>query len=87
MASNGKSARYSNSSNPSSVSSESTSPHFGERIATIIVIPSASAEMRVRKPSSGKSPPKNSTPETNGVSTCGSGIPQEMKFSVTCGRL
>jgi len=56
-------------------------------MATIMVTPSAPALMRVRMPSSRNNPPKNSTPETNGVSTWGNGIPQPMKFSVTCGRL
>src|SRR5207249_6784611 len=72
---------------PSSVSSESTWAHFAEAIATIMVMPSAPAERRVSRPTSRNRPPKNSTPETKGASSCGKGTPQPMKFSVTCGRL
>src|SRR5271168_4066624 len=87
IASHRNRARYSNSSNPSSVSSESTSAHLAARMATIMVTPSAPAEMRVNSPSSRNMPPKNSMPEVSGVKKCGKGIPQPMKFSVTCGRL
>src|SRR3954466_781044 len=87
MASQRNSARYSNSSNPRSVSSESTSPHFADLMATIITTPSAPADMRVSKPSNKNKPPKNSMPEVSGVRKCGKGMPQLMKFSVICGRL
>src|ERR1700732_3999664 len=87
MASHRNSARYSNSSNPSKVSNESTSAHFAERMATIMVTPKAPADTRVSNPSSRNSPPKNSIPQVSGVKKCGNGIPQPMKFSVTCGRL
>src|SRR3984885_13187425 len=80
-------ARYSNSSNPSSVSSESTSPHLAARMATIMVTPKAPAEIRVSNPSNRNRPPKNSIPEVSGVKKPGNGIPQPMKFSVTCGKL
>src|ERR1700688_2543302 len=56
-------------------------------MATIMVTPKAPAEIRVICPRSNKMPPKNSTPETNGVRICGKGIPHETKFSVVAGRL
>jgi len=86
MASHKKSARYSNSSKPRRVSSESTSPHFAARMATIIVTPSAPADMRVRKPASRKRPPKNSIPAVTGVKTWGKGMPQPINFSVISGK-
>jgi len=62
MASHRNNARYSNSSKPSTVSSESASPHFAARMATIIVIPSAPAETRVNRPSNRNKPPKKLNP-------------------------
>src|SRR6202790_2090625 len=87
IASQRNSARYSNSSNPSRVSSESTSLHLAALMATIIVTPKAPADIRVNKPNSRNSPPKNSIPDVRGVKKCGKGIPQPTKFSVTCERL
>src|SRR5258708_15094405 len=87
IASHKNRAKYSNSSNPSRLSSESTSPHLAALIATIMVTPNAPAEMRVNRPSRRKRPPTNSMPDVSGVKKCGKGIPQPMKFSVTCGRL
>jgi hypothetical protein len=56
-------------------------------MATIIVTPNAPAEIRVSRPSSRNKPPKNSTPDTNGVRMCGNGIPHDTKFSVMAGKL
>ena len=61
--------------------------HLAEAMATIMVTPSAPALMRVSSPSSRNRPPKNSTPDTNGVSRCGNGNAQPMKFWVTCGQV
>src|ERR1700722_20623354 len=67
IASHANSAKHSVSSKPSKVSRESTWSHLAEMIATIIVTPKAPAEMRVKRPSKRKIPPKNSTPETKGA--------------------
>src|SRR5271163_1315559 len=87
MANHRNSAKYSDSSNPTKVRTESTWSHLAEAIATIMVTPSAPAEIRVRKPIKRNIPPKNSTPETKGARISGAGICQPTKFSVMAGKL
>jgi hypothetical protein len=56
-------------------------------MATIIVTPSAPAEMRVMNPIIRKRPPMNSTLDTNGARMFGAGMCQPAKFSMIAGRL
>src|SRR5688572_19979761 len=86
IASHRNNARYMVSSSPRKVSNESTSGPWTAAMATIMTTPRAPAEILVMSPASSSMPPKNSTPDAKGASSCGAGMPQSSKFCVTSGR-
>ena len=56
-------------------------------MATTITTASIAAGIRVNRPRISMTPPKHSTPETNGVRMRGNGMPHSVKFWIICGRL